>query len=255
MSEQQKVAIVTGAGSGIGAATALLLSQRGYRVVLNGRTENKLEHTASQMASGTASVKTGDVSKENDVAALIEHTITQFGQLDLLVNNAAIAAFEPIDGFSVEDWDQQMNINVRSVFLMTKAALPYLRESKGSIVNISSVSGIGGDWNGFCYNASKGAVSNFTRAMALDLGPQGVRINAVAPSLTDTDMAADVINNPDVMAAFKQRLPMGRAARPSEVASVIAFLASDDARFVNGAIIPVDGGLSASNGQPNLAGG
>ncbi|NVK54318.1 MAG: SDR family oxidoreductase [Alteromonadaceae bacterium] len=254
MSEQPKIAIVTGAGSGIGAATALLLSQRGYKVVLNGRTREKLDQSAAKMPAGSAYIVTGDVSNKDDVNALVTATIEQFGRLDLLVNNAAIASFQPIEGFAAEDWDTQMNINVRSVFLMTQAAVPYLRESQGSIVNISSVSGIGGDWNGFCYNASKGAVSNFTRAMALDLAPQGVRINAVAPSLTDTDMAADVINNDEVMEAFKARLPMRRAARPSEVASVIAFLASDDASFVNGTIIPVDGGLSASNGQPNLTG-
>jgi meso-butanediol dehydrogenase/(S,S)-butanediol dehydrogenase/diacetyl reductase len=122
----------------------------------------------------------------------------------------------------------------------------------GNIVNVSSVSGLGGDWGLSFYNASKGAVTNLTRALALEFGGQGVRVNAVNPSLTDTDMASGITSNSALLEKFAARIPMGRPAKPEEVAAVIAFLASADASFVNGVNLPVDGGLGASNGQPNL---
>jgi meso-butanediol dehydrogenase/(S,S)-butanediol dehydrogenase/diacetyl reductase len=130
--------------------------------------------------------------------------------------------------------------------------LPHLIKTKGSIVNLSSASGLGGDWGLSAYNAAKGAVTNFTRALALEYGSRGVRINAVAPSLTTTDATVDLEKVESVMAAFRDRLPISRAATPDEVAGVIAFLASEDAVFVNGVNLPVDGGLHASNGQPNF---
>lgn len=252
MSTESKVAIVTGSGSGIGEATAKRFARDGYKVVLNGRNNEKLERVANEIGVENCLIIAGDVSDSGTVDTLIRQVIDTFGRIDVLVNNAAIAIFEDISNFSIEDWDTQMAINTRSVFLMTKSALPHLLKVKGSIVNVSSASGLGGDWNGFCYNASKAAVANFTRALALDLGPQGVRINAVAPSLTDTDMADMVMSNPTVLDAFKSRIPMQRAAQPAEVADVIAFLSGHDARFVNGVVLPVDGGVTASNGQPNL---
>ncbi|MBB3206773.1 NAD(P)-dependent dehydrogenase (short-subunit alcohol dehydrogenase family) [Rhodopirellula rubra] len=158
-----------------------------------------------------------------------------------------------LDQVSASDWDQQMAINAKGPFLVTKAALPHLEDTKGAIINVSSVSGIGGDWGAFAYDASKGAVTLMTKALALDFAPKGVRINAVAPSLTDTDMAEFAMKDDETVSAFKNRIAMGRAGTPEEVADVIVFLASDDARFVTGTIIPVDGGLSASNGQPKIA--
>ena len=252
MSFTKKVAIITGAGSGIGAATAKRFANDGFFVVLNGRDTVKLDKTANAIGPTSCLVIAGDISTTEVANKVIDQTLTLTGRIDTLINNAGIANFNAIEEFSEDEWDEQMRINAKSVFLMTKAALPALKETKGSIVNVSSASGLGGDWNGFSYNASKAAVANFTRAMALDLGPTGVRINAVAPSLTDTDMAKMVMDNADVLDAFLQRIPMQRAAQPEEVADVIAFLAGHDARFVNGAILPVDGGVSASNGQPNL---
>lgn len=130
--------------------------------------------------------------------------------------------------------------------------MPHLIKSHGCIVNVSSVSGLGGDWQMSFYNAAKGAVSNFTRALALDHGAEGVRVNAVCPSLTRSELTEDMFSDKALMAKFAERIPLGRAAEPDEVADVIAFLASHDARFVNGVNLPVDGGLSASNGQPPL---
>jgi meso-butanediol dehydrogenase/(S,S)-butanediol dehydrogenase/diacetyl reductase len=184
---------------------------------------------------------------------MVAATLERFGRLDVLVNNAGVASMEPFLKISAEDWRQVMAINLDGVFFCTRAALPGLLETKGNIVNVSSVSGIGGDWNMSVYNAAKGAVTNLTRSLALELGPKGVRVNAVNPSLTFTDMTQSMKSDPELMAKFRERIPLGRGAEAAEVADVIAFLASVDARFVTGVNLPVDGGLSASNGQPRIA--
>jgi meso-butanediol dehydrogenase/(S,S)-butanediol dehydrogenase/diacetyl reductase len=145
-----------------------------------------------------------------------------------------------------------MATDLDGVFFACREALPHLLKTKGSIINLSSASGLGGDWGCSAYNAAKGAVTNFTRSLALEYGSRGVRINAVAPSLTSTEATAFLEKNKAAMAAFFDRIPIGRAAKPEEVAGVIAFLASEDAVFVNGVILSVDGGLHASNGQPNF---
>jgi len=139
------------------------------------------------------------------------------------------------------------------VFFCCRAALPHLLETRGCIVNTSSVSGLGGDWNMATYNAAKGAVTNFTRSLALELGGQGVRVNAVNPALTATGMTEDMLEDKALIDRFMERTPLGRVGQPEDVADVIAFLASEDARFVTGVNLPVDGGLSASNGQPPQA--
>lgn len=250
---KNKTVIITGAGSGIGEAAAKRFAKDGYNVVLNGRTENKLKETADAIGKPDRTlVRPGDVSSPADVTALIKDTLKQFGGIDVLVNNAAIAVMGGIEDVSFEDWNKQMAINAGGIFLTIKEALPHLEKTRGNIVNVSSVSGLGGDWGLFSYNATKGAVSNITRALALDLGARGVRVNAVAPSLTRTDMTAGLMDNPELLNKFKDRIPMQRPADPEEIADVIAFLAGHDARFVNGVVLPVDGGLHASNGQPKI---
>jgi meso-butanediol dehydrogenase / (S,S)-butanediol dehydrogenase / diacetyl reductase len=249
-----KVVIVTGAGSGIGAATAKRFLAEGASVVLNGRRKEKLAETAHGIDSKRVLLHDGDISDEAYVTKLIADTAAKFGRIDVLVNNAGVAAFGPILKSTTEQWRNVMSIDVDGVYFAIRAALPHLLETNGSIVNVSSVSGLGGDWGGSIYNAAKGAVTNLTRALALELGSEGVRVNAVNPSLTSTEMTADFENNEPLIAKFKDRLPIGRGAKPEEVASVIAFLASEDAAFVNGVNLPVDGGITASNGQPNMTG-
>jgi meso-butanediol dehydrogenase / (S,S)-butanediol dehydrogenase / diacetyl reductase len=247
-----KVVIVTGAGSGIGAGTARRFLQEGAFVTLNGRREHKLQESIAGFDAAKCLVHPGDVSDEEYVKRLVEDTVNKFGKLDVLVNNAAFAIFGPFEKTTTEDWRKLMATDLDSVFFATREALPHLLKTKGSIINLSSASGLGGDWGLSAYNAAKGAVTNFTRAVALEYGSRGVRVNAVAPSLTSTEATAEIEKSEAVMAAFRERLPIGRAAKPEEVAGVIAFLASEDALFVNGVILSVDGGLHASNGQPNF---
>ncbi|RXH57053.1 SDR family NAD(P)-dependent oxidoreductase [Granulicella sibirica] len=249
-----KVVIVTGAGSGIGAATAKRFLAEGAAVVLNGRRKDKLAETANGIDARRVLLHDGDISDEAYVTKLVEDTVEKFGCIDVLVNNAGVAAFGPILKSTTEQWHKVMSIDVDGVYFAIRSALPHLLKTKGSIVNVSSVSGLGGDWGGSIYNAAKGAVTNLTRALALELGSEGVRVNAVNPSLTSTEMTADFENNEPLIAKFKDRLPIGRGAKPEEVAGVIAFLASEDAAFVNGVNLPVDGGITASNGQPNMTG-
>jgi len=165
-----------------------------------------------------------------------------------VVNNAGISRTAPISAVSMTQWREVMACDVESIILVTQSALPHLLNSTGSIVNVASVAGLGGDPGMTMYNAAKGAVVNLTRSMAVELAARGVRVNAVAPSLTITDATADI--PPGDVAEFLRRIPMGRAAEPAEVADVIAFLAGPDARFVTGVVVPVDGGLRASSGQP-----
>ncbi len=249
-----KVVIVTGAGSGIGAATAKRFLSEGASVALNGRRKEKLAETADGIDPARVLLNDGDVSDEAYIRHLVKSTVAKFGRIDVLVNNAGVAAFGPILNSTTEQWRKVMSIDVDGVYFAIRAALPHLLKTGGSIVNVSSVSGLGGDWGGSIYNAAKGAITNLTRALALELGSQGVRVNAVNPSLTSTEMTADFETNEPLIAKFKDRLPIGRGAKPEEVAGVIAFLASEDAAFVNGVNLPVDGGVTASNGQPNMTG-
>jgi len=250
---QGKIVLVTGAGSGIGAATVRRFAGEGASVVMADRATDKLAEIAADLDAAATMTHGVDVSDLGAVEALVQAAVKRFGQLDVLVNAAGVVSTGSITDASVEDWRRIMAVDLDGVFYCTRASVPHLLATRGCIVNVSSVSGLGGDWNMSFYNAAKGAVTNFTRALALDLGPRGVRVNAVNPTLTRTGMTTDVLRDDALMEKFKQRIPMGRAGEPEDVAAVIAFLASDDARFVNGVNLPVDGGLSASNGQPRQA--
>ena len=249
---KDRVVIVTGAGSGIGEATARRFSQEGASVVLAGDTLDKFDRVARDLPKERTLVKVADVSSFEQVQALVDATIERFGALHVLFNNAGIAVEGTVTQPPLEDWNRIMAVNAGGVFHGCRAAMPHLVRSKGCIVNTASVSGLGGDWAMGFYNASKGAIVNFTKALALDHGKDGVRVNAVCPSLTFTPMTEDMKSDGALMAKFAERIPLGRGADPSEIAAVVAFLASDDASFVSGVAMPVDGGLMASNGQPDM---
>ena len=248
-----KVVIVTGGGSGIGAAAAHRFAADGATVVIAGRSQDKLDKTVADAPAGSTIVaKACDTSDQDAITHLIDEVAREHGRLDTLVNNAAIARPGTVSDLDADTWREVMATDVDGVFYASKAAISHLTATRGSIVNVGSVSGTGGDWGMAAYNAAKGAVVNLTNAMALDHGADGVRVNAVHPSLTATDMSEGIRENEEVMEKFRDRIPFGRPAEPAEVGDVIAFLASDDARFVSGAHVPVDGGLGASNGQPRM---
>lgn len=249
---QNKTVIVTGAGSGIGQGIAERFAEEGANVVLAGRTRAKLDKVARGLDPQRTLVQVCDVADFDQVQALVAATVERFGALDVIVNNAGVAPEGTATELSLDDWNQALKIDLTGVFHGCKAALPHLLQRKGCIVNTASVSGLGADWGLTAYNAAKGGVVNLTRALALDYGECGVRANAVCPSLTRSEMTEDMFQDEALMKRFKDRLPIGRAAEPADIAGVVAFLASEDARFVNGINLPVDGGLMASNGQPRM---
>jgi meso-butanediol dehydrogenase/(S,S)-butanediol dehydrogenase/diacetyl reductase len=248
-----KVVIVTGGGSGIGAATARRFAREGASVALVDRDQEKVNAVRASLGGGQSLSHSADVSNEVEVRAMVETVITRFGRIDVLVNNAGIATTGPLLQLTTADWHRVMETDLDGVFFCTRAALPELLKSKGCVVNTSSVSGTGGDWNMAAYNAAKGAITNLTRSLAMELGEHGVRVNAVNPTFTATGMTEDMLEDQELIGKFLERIPLGRIGQPEDVADVIAFLASEDARFVTGVNLPVDGGLSASNGQPRQA--
>ena len=247
-----KVVIVTGAGSGIGAAAARRFSEEGAAVVLVGDHRKNIASVASELPRDRTTVRVADVARYGDIEAVVQAAVRDFGRLDVMVNNAGVFAGSTVTKTKVSDWDRVMAVNAGGVFHGSRAALPHLVKSKGSIVNTASVSGLGGDWAMAAYDASKGAIVNLTRAMAMDYGRQGVRVNSVCPSFTLTNMTRGMAKDRKLVKRFMERMPLGRIAMPEDIAPVIAFLASDDARFVTGVNLPVDGGVTASNGQPNM---
>lgn len=247
-----KTVLVTGSSSGIGEGIARRFAREGANVVLNSRTRADLERVARDLDDTRTLIVEGSVADDGFPDEIVRRTIERFGSLDTLVNNAGVGAFGPLIDTDDDAIDRVLSINVKGLIRMSRAAIPALKETRGSIVNVSSVSGIGGDWTLSVYNASKGAVTNFTRALALELGIDGVRVNAVLPSLTRSEMSESLFENRPLIEAFERRIALGRPGEPDDIAGPVLFLASDDAGFVTGVNLPVDGGVSASNGQPNF---
>lgn len=247
-----KTVIVTGAASGIGRGVAERFSREGANVVLCDIDEKKLQQVVERLPDKRTLARRCDVSVAEEVDALVAATVRRFGGLDVMVNNAGIAPEGSALEVSLDDWNKTLGTDLTGVFHGCRAALPELLKTRGCIVNTASVSGLGADWALAAYNAAKGGVVNLTRSIALDFGSKGVRANAVCPSLTRTGMTEDMLEDKALVDKFMERLPLQRVAEPADIAGVVAFLASEDARFVNGVNLPVDGGVTASNGQPAM---
>jgi len=246
----EKTVLVTGAASGIGLAAARRFLDEGARVVMLDIDGDTLKKAASSLPQDRVLVQVGDTADKDTASAAVKAAVDRFGGLHILINTASMATEGDITQTSEEDFERVMAVNVGGYYHMAKAAMPELVKVHGSIVMTSSVSGLGGDWNLFAYNTSKGAVSNMVRAMAMDAAKDGVRVNAVNPSFTVSRMTEDMLADPELVAKFKERMPLGAPEDPEGVAAAMAFLASEDARLITGVNLPVDAGLMASNGQP-----
>lgn len=246
-----KTAIVTGAASGIGKAVATEFAAEGASVALADIDTEGLSEAETSIDGETFTIET-DVSDSEDVDEMIEETVDEFGGLDILVNNAGIGTFGHVTNLSNDDWDRTVGIDLNSVFYGSRAALPHLEESNGCIINTASISGRGGDHGLEAYNAVKGGVRNLTKALAINHGPD-IRVNSVSPGFVLTDATQDFQENEAIMDEYEERIPLERGADPEEIASVMVFLASDSASYVTGHDFVVDGGMTASAGQPNFA--
>jgi len=245
---QTKVALVTGASSGIGAAVARRLAGDGYSVMAAGRDAARTK----ELESGSPAIKAwvGDLASPDACNRLVDDCVKAFGRLDVLVNNAGIYYLADAERTTDEAWNQTIAINLTAAFLLSRAALPQLRRSKGAIVNIASDWGLVGGRNAVAYCASKGGLVLMSKAMALDHAAEGVRINAVCPGDVETPMlyrsgATHGLDRKNALREANEASRTGRVTTPEEVAALVAFLASDEARQITGAAIPIDGGNTA----------
>lgn len=245
---QDKVAIITGASSGIGRATALLFAENGAKVVAVGRNEKELNSLRDEANGKPGQIKThlADIRETTQVERLVTETVESFKQLDVLVNAAGIIANGSIENTTLDDWDKMMDINLRSVFYLMQKCVPHLEKSKGNIVNVSSVTGVRAFPNVLAYCVSKAAVDQLTRCSALELAPQGVRVNAVNPGVVVTNLhkrsGMDEEKYENFLEHSKTTHPLGRVGKPEDIAELIYFLASEKASWITGVTYEIDGG-------------
>ena len=243
-----KVAIITGAGSGIGEATALTFAKEGARVIVVDVVDSLGNDTAEQIraAGGDAIYVHADVTSSDEIQSMVNTTISNFGKLDVLFNNAGIAMRLAVDDLPEEDWDRCIDINLKGAYLGSKYAIPaMLSNGGGSIINTASIYGIVGGPNRAAYVASKGGIVNLTRGMALDYADSNIRVNCICPGYTDTPIIQNIVQTPDKYQALVDQHPMGRLAKASDIAYGALYLASDESAFVTGIALPIDGGYTA----------
>ena len=241
---QGQVAMVTGAGRGIGRAIALELARAGADLVLCARTEAQLEEVAEAVRAlgRRALVAPGDVSRAADVEATVDRALKEFGQVDILVNNAGITRDTLLLRMKEEDWDQVLAVNLRSAFLCTRAVSKgMLKRRSGRIVNITSVIGLMGNAGQANYAASKAGLIGFTRSVARELAPRGITVNAVAPGYIETEMTREM--NEKAREWIQERIPAGFLGQPEDVAWLVRFLSAPQSRYVTGQVFNVDGGM------------
>lgn len=245
---KNKVAILTGAASGIGKATAKLFAEHGAKVVVADIDEDGGNQTVTdiQGAGNEAIFVKTDVTIQADTEQMVTRTVENYGKVDILFNNAGIAMRLPVAELLEEDWHRCLDVNLTGVFLCAKAAIPAMQKNGGgSIINMSSIYGIvGGDVRA-AYVASKGAVTNLTRGMALDYAQDNIRVNCICPGFVETPLVAGVVKNPEEYQKLANKHPMRRLGQPEEIAYGALYLASDESAFVTGIALPIDGGYTA----------
>ena len=248
-----KVAIVTGGASGIGKATVERFVSEGARVLVADLDGHGAAAVASELGDVAASTQL-DVTNYAAVEAMVAQAVDAFGGLDIIFNNAGISSVGRVDELDIDAWQRVIDVDLTAVFYGCKAAVPALRErGGGAIVNTASISGLFGDWGIPAYNAAKGGVMNLTRAMAADHARDNIRVNAVCPGGVETAMTDALVQSRRAQVHYERLVPQARMGRPEEIAAAVAFLASDDASYVNGHGLVVDGGVTATTGQPNFS--
>jgi len=237
-----KVAIVTGAGRGIGRAIAIALANEGAKVVVNSLHSEHADKVSAEIkkAGGTALATAGDVSSARDVRALFDSAIKKFGKVDILVNNAGVVHFEPVLQITEAEWDNILSINLKGTFLASQAAVRVMKPGS-KIINISSIAGKIGFPQLAHYCASKGGIIELTKEMALELAPK-ITVNAIGPGVIETDMTKGLLSDKKSRDGFMSQIPLGRVGQPEDIAKVAVFLASDDSSYMTGQTIFVDGG-------------
>ena len=245
---ENKVAFISGGARGMGAAEALLFTREGAKVVIGDVLDEEGRRTEAEIneAGGECVFVHLDVTNEASWQSAISDTVSRFGKLDILVNNAGIYRTNTVENTTTEQWDQVMDINVKGLFLGTKAAIPEMRKGGGgSIINMSSVAGLVGDHNSTAYTASKGAVRLFTKSTAIQYAAEGIRSNSVHPGTIETPMTADMLADQSYREDRVRRVPLGRLGQPEDVALGVLYLASDESSFVTGSELVIDGGRTA----------
>jgi meso-butanediol dehydrogenase/(S,S)-butanediol dehydrogenase/diacetyl reductase len=247
-----RAALVTGGASGIGAATTRRLVGEGANVLIADRDRGKGEALASELTA--VSFQPCDVSEASQIETLVQRAEALFGRVDILFNNAGIGgANQDSTELDPAIWRQVMTINIDAVFHTCRLVIPVMRgHGGGVIVNTASISGLAGDHNFTAYNASKAAVINYTKALALDHAKDNIRVNAVCPGLIDTALTAGLSQVPALLEHWKSHIPMRRAGTAEEIAAVVCFLASEEASYMTGSIVVADGGVTAGTGQPDM---
>lgn len=236
-----KTVLVTGSSRGIGRETAKIFHEHGYNVVIN---YNKNERAAFDLQSSlhNSIAVRADVSDENQVKSMIEYVVEMYGFIDVVVNNAGIAQQKLFTDISTSDWERMMSVNINSVYNVCKYTVPYMiREKRGKIINVSSMWGVTGASCEVHYSAAKAAVIGFTKALAKELGPSGIQVNAVAPGAIMTDMCNGF--DEETLSAIREETPLCRLGTPQDIAKAIYFLASDDADFITGQVLGANGGM------------
>ncbi len=250
---QGQVVLVTGAGTGIGRAIARAFLEQDATVAVLGRTAETLREAVSGFGPERVHVCVADMTDPDELAAAITSIGSVFGRLDVVIANAGASGPSRIDTFDDAGWERVRSVNLDAVIRLARLTTPMLRDSKGTFLAISSIAGLRGDWNQFAYNATKAGLNVFIQSLALDLGGEGIRVNAIAPGFTVSRLTQERLDDPEFAERLMDRIALDRVGFPEDIARAALYLASPDAGYITGVILPVDGGTSASSGTPRPA--